>query len=165
MRVLVSVSSRHGGTRELGEVVADELRNAGLEVEETEPDEVERVDGYDAVVLGSSVYVGRLSLALRDLVERQGSQLRDVPVWLFWSGPVNEHPDRAPVPDDVTAVAAQVQAQGVQVFGGRLIDHGLSVNEKALVALQHATPGDYRSLELARSWARTVAAELGVRRR
>ncbi len=162
MKVLVSVSTRHGGTRELGAVVAEELRAAGLEVDEVDPDEVERVDGYDAVVLGSSVYVGRLSLALRDLVERQGAALRAVPVWLFWSGPVNEHPERAPVPDDVTVVSAQLRVRNVQVFGGRLAERGLSVNEKALVALQHSGPGDYRNLDLARSWSRTIAAELGA---
>ena len=87
MKILMTVASRHGGTREIGEVVAQVLRDAGHDVDEVPPDDVEHVHGYDAVVLGSAVYVGRLAAALRDLVERQGAQLRSMPVWLFWSAP------------------------------------------------------------------------------
>ena len=75
MRVLVTVSSRHGGTGEIGRTVAQVLRDAGHEVTETDPDEVQGLEGVDAVVLGSSVYVGRLAAALRELVDRQAGRL------------------------------------------------------------------------------------------
>ena len=92
MRVLVTVSSRHGGTGEIGRTVAQVLRDAGHEVTETDPDEVQGLEGVDAVVLGSSVYVGRLAAALRELVDRQAGRLAALPVWLFWSGPVGDVP-------------------------------------------------------------------------
>ncbi|QCB93375.1 flavodoxin domain-containing protein [Cellulomonas shaoxiangyii] len=160
MRVLVSVASRHGATREMGEVVAEELRAAGHDVAEVEPEDVERVDGHDAVVLGSAVYVGRLALGLRDLVDRQGGQLRARPVWLFWSGPIGDPPVPTTVPDDVTAVARAVDARGVAVFPGRLDRQGLDLSERALVALTRAEAGDYRDLDAVRAWAREVCAAL-----
>lgn len=160
MRVLVSVSSRHGGTREMGQVVAAVLRDTGHEVDEIGPDEVEDVTGYEAVVLGSAVYVGRLALGLRDLVDRRAGQLRDRPVWLFWSGPVGDPPAPPAVPDDVTEIAAAVGARGVRMFAGRLERAELNISERALVALVHAEPGDYRDLEEVRDWARTVDDEL-----
>lgn len=160
MRLLVSVSSRHGGTREMGQVVAAVLRDAGHEVDETGPDEVEDVTGYEGVVLGSAVYVGRLALGLRDLVDRRAGQLREVPVWLFWSGPVGDPPAPPAVPDDVAEVAKAVEARGVRMFAGRLERAELNISERALVALVHAQPGDYRDLEEVRDWALGIDQEL-----
>lgn len=160
MRVLVTVASRHGATAEMGRVVADELRTAGHDVDEVEPDEVERVDAYDAVVMGSAAYVGRLALGLRDLVDRQAGQLRQRPTWLFWSGPVGDPPVPETVPDDVTEIARATGARGVQVFPGRLDRAGLNISERALVALTRADAGDFRDLEQVREWARGVAATL-----
>lgn len=162
MRILVSVSSRHGGTREMGQVVAAVLRDAGHDVAEVGPDEVEDVTGYDAVVLGSAVYVGRLALGLRDLVDRRAGQLRERPVWLFWSGPVGDPPAPPAVPDDVAEVTKAVGARGVQMFAGRLERAELNISERALVALVHAEPGDYRDLEEVRDWALTIDQELAA---
>lgn len=160
MRVLVTVASRHGATREMGQEVAATLREAGHEVDEVEPDEVEHVDAYDAVVMGSAAYVGRLALGLRDLVDRQAGQLRQRPTWLFWSGPVGDPPVPETVPDDVTEIARATGARGVQVFPGRLDRAGLNISERALVALTRADAGDFRDLEQVREWARGVAATL-----
>ncbi|WP_213284452.1 flavodoxin domain-containing protein, partial [Cellulomonas hominis] len=120
MRVLVTVASRHGGTQEIGAAVARVLREAGHEVTEVDPDEVRALDVYDAVVLGSAVYAGRLAAALRELVDRLAGQLTALPVWLFWSGPVGVPPLPATEPDDVRVVARRVGAREVRCFGGRL---------------------------------------------
>ncbi|ADG75003.1 flavodoxin-like protein [Cellulomonas flavigena DSM 20109] len=160
MRVLVTVASRHGATREMGQEVAATLRAAGHEVDEVEPDEVEHVDPYDAVVMGSAAYVGRLALGLRDLVDRQAGQLRQRPTWLFWSGPVGDPPVPATVPDDVTEIARTTGARDVAVFPGRLDRAGLNISERALVALTRADTGDFRDLEEVRTWAQGVAAAL-----
>jgi menaquinone-dependent protoporphyrinogen oxidase len=162
MKVLVSVSSRHGGTKEIGAQIARALRDGGQQVTEAGPDEVEHAHHYDAVVLGSSVYVGRVGLDLKDLVERQGAVLRGRPVWLFWSGPVTDEPELVPVPPDVAEVARLVAARGVQVFGGKVERDGLTVTEKSLVALVPVDPGDHRDLETAYRWGAAVAATLSA---
>ncbi|GIG19802.1 flavodoxin [Cellulomonas chitinilytica] len=160
MRVLVTVASRHGATREIGAEVAAVLRGAGHTVEEIDPDEVEHVADYDAVVLGSAVYVGRLAVALRDLVERQGAHLRSMPVWLFWSGPVGDPPMPPTVPDDVDVVARHAGAEDPKCFVGRLERAGLDLSERALVALTSAPVGDFRDFDEVRTWAVSVAEEL-----
>ncbi len=160
MRVLVTVASRHGATAEIGAEVAAQLRAAGHDVDEVEPDDVEHVEPYDAVVLGSAVYVGRLALGLRDLVDRQAGQLRERPVWLFWSGPVGDPPVPETVPDDVTDIARTVGARDVAVFTGRLDRGGLNISERALVALTRAEAGDFRDLDAVRAWAQEVARSL-----
>lgn len=160
MHVLVSVASRHGATQEMGEVVANALADAGHEVDVLEPDDVDDVRPYDAVVLGSSVYVGRLAASLRDLVQRQEGQLRERPVWLFWSGPVGDPPMPAGIPDDVQQIASHVAARGVQCFVGRLDHRSLSVSERALVALTGAPDGDFREMDDVAEWGRAVAEML-----
>ena len=160
MRILVTVASRHGATRELGSEVADVLRAAGHTVDETEPDDVESVSAYDAVVLGSAVYVGRLAASLRELVDRQAGQLTAKRVWLFWSGPVGDplipHTD----PDDVGTVARRTGSHPPQVFAGRLERSGLGLAERALVAMIDAEQGDFRDLPAVRAWAGTIVDEL-----
>jgi len=160
MRVLVTVASRHGATREMGAEVASQLRAAGHDVDELEPDDVEHVEPYDAVVMGSAVYVGRLALGLRDLVERQAGQLRQRPTWLFWSGPVGDPPMPETVPDDVTDIARTTGVRDVAVFAGRLDRDGLNISERALVALTRADAGDFRDLDAVRDWAQKIAAAL-----
>ncbi len=162
MRVLVSVASRHGATAEMGDVVAQVLRDAGHTVDAIAPDDVERVMPYDAVVLGSAVYVGRLAASLRDLVERQAGHLRLRPVWLFWSGPVGDPPQPATVPDDVEHMVKAIEANGVKCFVGALDRSALNLSERALVALVHAQEGDYRDFEQVRQWAQGIASELAV---
>lgn len=160
MRVLVTVASRHGGTREIGSAVAGVLRAAGHDVAEVDPDDVDSLDGYDAVVLGSAVYVGRLAAALRELVDRLPAQLAARPVWLFWSGPVGEPPLPASEPDDVAVVARRVRARDVACFAGRLERAELGLAERALVAMIDAEPGDFRDFAEVEAWAASVAGGL-----
>lgn len=164
MRILVTVASRHGGTSEMGDVVAQELRDAGCEVDQVDPDDVGAVDGYDAVVLGSAVYVGRLAASLRTLVDRQADQLAARPVWLFWSGPVGTPPLPGTPPDDVATIARRTGARDVRAFAGRLNREELGLAERALVALIDAQPGDFRDLDEVAEWGRGIAVALRGRR-
>ena len=163
MRILVTVASRHGATREIGEVVAEVLRAAGHEVDELDPDEVLAVQTYDAVVLGSSVYVGRLAAALRELVDREAGQLAARPVWLFWSGPVGDPLVPPAQPDDVATVATRTGAHTPRCFAGRLDRQKLGLAERALVAMIDAEQGDFRDMEDVRSWSESIVDELAGR--
>jgi hypothetical protein len=68
------------------------LGEHGLEATVLPPEQVEGVDGYAAVVLGSAVYAGHWLKPARELVERHAGDLADRPVWLFSSGPVGDPP-------------------------------------------------------------------------
>ncbi|MEV7972082.1 flavodoxin domain-containing protein [Cellulomonas sp. NPDC089187] len=164
MRILVTTASRHGGTREIGAAVAEVLATEGHTVEHRDPEDVRRVTDYDAVILGSAVYAGRLAVSLRDLVERQGGQLAALPVWLFWSGPVG-HGGRltgeaATPPDDLEVIARRVDAREVAEFGGQLRSAELDLAERALVALIDAEDGDHRDFDEVAEWARSIAVSL-----
>ena len=52
MRVLVTAATKHGATREIAQVIGDALGDQGLDPTVIEPEQVDTVDDYDAVVLG-----------------------------------------------------------------------------------------------------------------
>ena len=58
------------------------------------PEQVEGIDSFDAVVLGSAVYAGHWLKPARGLVERSRDALAARPVWLFSSGPIGDPPSR-----------------------------------------------------------------------
>ncbi len=160
MKVLVTVASRHGATREIGEVIGEVLREAGFVVDLADPDDVETVEPYQAVVLGSSVYVGRWAASARAMVDRCASSLSARPVWLFSSGPVGSPPAPEAGAEEVPAILARVGARGHRTFPGRLDTGGLGLAERAAVALLQAEQGDFRVWRDVEDWGAAIAAQL-----
>lgn len=92
MTILVAVASKHGSTREIAQVIADELRTAHLAVDLQDAGAVGDIAGYDAVILGSAVYMGSwLPDAHSELAQRHHAALATLPVWVFSSGPLGTH--------------------------------------------------------------------------
>jgi menaquinone-dependent protoporphyrinogen oxidase len=67
MKVLVCAASKYGATSEIAQAVADLLAKRGLEVTVLPPQEVGAVEEFDAVVLGSAVYMGQWMKPAREL--------------------------------------------------------------------------------------------------
>lgn len=162
MRVLVSVASRHGGTREIGEALAEVLVTAGHVVELVDPDDVDDVDGFDAVILGSSVYAGRWSPTARALVDRHAEALRRRAVWMFSSGPVGDPPRPEGRPVEVVDLVERLHPRDHRVFAGRLDPAQLSLGERAMQAIVRAPSGDFRDFDEVRAWAAGIAESLGA---
>jgi menaquinone-dependent protoporphyrinogen oxidase len=56
--MLVSAASRHGATAEIAQAIGQALSEQGLTVAVIPPRDVRGLDGYDAVIIGSAVYMG-----------------------------------------------------------------------------------------------------------
>jgi menaquinone-dependent protoporphyrinogen oxidase len=160
MKVLVSVASRHGATREIGATIARVLEVEGLDVDVVDPERVTSVKPYDGIVLGSAVYAGRWLGPARDLVERELAGLRERPVWLMSSGPIGDPPKPEAVPPEAVAIKERIGALDHQVFEGRLERSQLGLAEKVIVSAVHAEYGDFRPWDPVIDWARLIAARL-----
>ena len=90
-------------------MIAEVLADRGLEPTVLPPEQVEGVNGYDAVVLGSAVYAGHWRKPARELVNRCGTALAERPVWLFSSGPIGEPPFPPDEPHDASPLALPQQ--------------------------------------------------------
>ena len=160
MKVLVAVASRHGSTREIGEAAAEVLRGAGFHVDVADPDDVDTVEPYQAVLLGSAVYVGRWAASARALVDRCACGLSQRPVWLFSSGPVGTPLAPEADAEEVSGILARVHARGHRTFPGRLDNGALGLAERAAVALLQAEQGDFRVWRDVEDWASSIAVAL-----
>lgn len=162
MRILVVVASRHGATWEIGEVIADALASRGNLVDLRAPEDVDAVDGYEAVVLGSAVYLAHWIPAAREFADRFTEQLRRVPVWMFSSGLATQPAASANSPHELLALREQLGGRGHRAFRGRLDRSVLTFAERAAIAGARAREGDHRDLAAVRAWAIGVADDLAA---
>jgi menaquinone-dependent protoporphyrinogen oxidase len=141
-------------------VIADVLAESGCEVTLLSPEKVGAVEEFDAVVLGSAVYLGRLMKPARDVVERCTAALAIRPVWLFSSGPIGDPAKPADEPVDVTKILQATKARDHQVFTGKLVKKRLSFPDRAVASAIPAEDGDFRDWAQIKDWAAGVAAAL-----
>jgi menaquinone-dependent protoporphyrinogen oxidase len=157
MRVLVTAATKYGATAEIAAAIAEVLDEHGLEATMLPPEQVERVDGYDAAVVGSAVYAGHWLKPARELVERHSAALADRPVWLFSSGPVGDPPKPEEDPVDVADLLATIGAREHRIFAGKLVRKQLSFPERAIVSALRVPEGDFRDWTEIRQWAASIA--------
>lgn len=168
MRMLVSAASKHGATAEIAETIGEALRealeNSGNEdavIDVIPPERVSSVEDYDAVVLGSAVYMGRWLESARELANSSAGALAERPTWLFSSGPVGDPPRPSEGEAvDVGEILDSTGARDHRVFSGRLDKSGLGFAEKAVMVAVRASEGDFRDWEAVREWAQEIAAAL-----
>ena len=161
MRVLVTAASRHGATTEVARAIAEVLTGAGLETSVHRPEDVDSVDAYDVVIVGSAVYMGRWLSSAKEFVERNGEALRARSVWIFSTGPVG---DTMPTdePGDIATMLSLTGARDHRMFGGRLDKGHLGFGEKTVVRLVGAPDGDYRPWDEIAAWASMIARALAA---
>lgn len=165
MTVLVTAASRYGSTTEIAQAIAEGLRSRGLPVTVEAADEVGALTQYDAVVLGSAVYVGHWLAPAVALAERIGKEIPGRPVWLFSSGPVGD-PSRKLVqqmgvdPVDLPALTKATAARGHKIFAGRLDRQNLRGLQRAAMWLFRSFDGDFRDWDEIKTWSHSVADQL-----
>ncbi len=157
MNVLVAVASRHGATYEIGQRIERRLVEQGVDAELRHLDDSCALDGFDAFVLGSSVYLGKWQKAARRFLDAHAVELRERPVWLFSSGPLCEYGGEAMNPDDVQHLVTEVKAGNHRTFPGRLDPDELRPGERIVAAMVHAPSGDFRDWDAIDSWADDIA--------
>lgn len=160
MKILVTTASKHGATAEIGDAIAGKLREHEFEVETQEPGDITSLEGYDAVVLGSAVYAGRWMDTARRFSERHHATLRQLPVWLFSSGPIGNPPQPEEEPADGKRLRAELDARDHRVFAGRVNNADLGWVERTITKMVKAPDGDFRDFDTIRIWATEIAAHL-----
>jgi menaquinone-dependent protoporphyrinogen oxidase len=165
MHVLIAYASRHGATAEIAQAIANTLTETGVDADCRPAGDVDSLDGYDAVVLGSAVYMRRWRAEARHFLRHHGDALAAMPFWIFSSGPVGEpqadHSEDAwTVPHKVVERAQQLGVREHVVFGGRVPTppHG-----PVQRSMYDNTPPEYRDRrdwDAIAAWARGIAAAL-----
>jgi menaquinone-dependent protoporphyrinogen oxidase len=156
MKFLVTAASKHGATAEIAEWIGITLREHGADADVRPPGDVASLEGYDGVVLGSAVYVGKWLHDATEITERLGPDLRTRSVWLFSSGPVGDPLKPATDPVHIESVMVATGAREHRVFAGRIDRSVLGFGERAMVSALRVPTGDYRSRPDVEGWVRDI---------
>src|SRR3954447_12079502 len=159
MHVLVTVASKHGATLEIGQHVADQLREPGLEVDFRGPEAKSELDDYDALVIGSGIYLRGWMGEARGFIKRNAADVVGRPVWLFSSGPVGDRRDPADSAEG-DRLLAEVHGKEHRIFAGSLAKDQLGYTERLAIRMVKAPYGDYRPWAEIDEFASSIAKEL-----
>ena len=173
MKVLVAFSSRHGATQGIAERIASALSAAGHQAAALPTQDSGDLDGYDAFVVGSAVYMFHWLKEATKFVRGNRTFLAARPVWLFSSGPLGTETTDAKGRDLLEASEAKemagfvetIQPRGHAMFYGAYSPGapvGLGERFVAMMpAARDAMPaGDFRDWDAIEAWASSFAAEL-----
>ncbi len=150
MNILVAHASKYGSTAEVAESIASVLRSRYLNVDVRAAGGVQDVRGYDGVVLGGGIYMGRWHRHARRFARAFARDLDRMPVAVFALGPV----------DDVAEHRASSQKQfdhalgklGFQPFAAALFG-GAVEPRKLSFPFNHMPAADVRDWDAIRAWA------------
>lgn len=175
MKALVAFGTRYGSTARLAQVIGEELRGKGYEVDvqDLRDGAGKGVKGYDLVVLGSPVFIGKWTKEAQEFIEASAPDLAGRRVALFVSCsdvlfPEKVDAGRKTYLEDVASKIPGLTPVAMGMFGG-VIDFGrYSTLTKVLLAgvgtkktlqtkgIDPSKPYDYRNWEEVRAWARDL---------
>ena len=158
--ILVAYATKKGSTREVAEAVASTFAEHGLDVEVLPAAAVRDLERYDAVVLGTALYTGRVHADARAFLRAHREALAARRVAVFAMGPrtlaEKEVASSRKQLDHELAKVPDVHPDAVAVFGG------------VLDPSQHRFPfnrmpaSDARDWSTIAHWADALAASLAA---
>jgi menaquinone-dependent protoporphyrinogen oxidase len=162
--VLVVYASRMGSTQEIAVAVGEQLTHRGFEVTVAAAADAAEARIFDAVVLGSAIYMGHWDRDAVEYLKKHGPDLTGRPTWLFQSGPAGP-PDQGqptPTPHAVRRLCHKIGLAAPATFGGNL-DHSRAETRPERWVSDGKLAGDFRDWEQIRAWANHVADDLVAR--
>jgi menaquinone-dependent protoporphyrinogen oxidase len=160
VQVLVVYGSTRGGTAGLAHMVADACATQGLSTSVRRAGDVRDLGDADAVIVGGAIYSSRWHPDAVAFVGRHRMALRQLPVWFFSSGPLDDSARSgalAAVPQ-VSKLAREIDIRGHMTFGGML-----DKRPSGLLAISAwRTEGDFRDRRHVSEWVERIAAELSA---
>ncbi|HWQ84891.1 MAG TPA: flavodoxin domain-containing protein [Anaerolineales bacterium] len=167
MTILVTYASRNGATREIAERIGGVLRRAGLEVDVAPVDTIRSLSPYQAVILGSAIYIGKWQKDATVFLQENAQALADRPTWLFASGPTGLGDPVSLVegkilPANLEPLVERIHPRAVAIFHGCIAPEKISFIEKSVIKGMHKPFGDFRDWEMIETWAAMVAAQLAA---
>ena len=162
-KILVCYSTRYGSTGEIAGMIGEELGSTGYEVMVQPIARVKDPGEYNAVVIGSPLYMGKWLAEARDFVSRFRHSLGERPVAVFSVGysmkdRTKEHLQSGE--DALEAIRIFINPIRTGFFPGRVDPDLMSPADKAVIRLGGVTPGDFREEDLVRTWAKTLAGAM-----
>lgn len=164
-RILVAYASRKGSTAGIAHAIGRELQSAGHSVDVTEMKTVSTLEGYDAVVAGAPVYLGKVDKDISKFVAENRDRLASIPVAAFAVGIAPVAPRIEPVgkvQEDLTKALNPIKPVALTVFAGALDPDKMSFIERNMTSLMKVPIGDFRDWPAIAAWAKELPGKMGI---
>jgi menaquinone-dependent protoporphyrinogen oxidase len=159
-RVLVAYASKYGSTGGVADAIGKELCSREVAADVLLVKNVRNISSYQAVVIGSAIYMGKWMSEAVDFIKENRDVLRQVPVAYFLvcmnlAQPTEKK--RAEVlsyTDPILKAVPEIKPVGIGAFAGALDYNNLSWIYKKILKSKETPEGDFRDWSAIRAWAR-----------
>lgn len=166
--ILVAYATKYGSTHEVAETIAATLREKGAEVAVRPMSKIRTFEGYDAVVLGAPIYIGRLYRDAARFLTLHQQALARRPLAVFSLGPIHaaaeEFTGARQALDQELAKFPWLKPAAVEMFGGKFDPAKLRFPDNLLTKmptpLRDQPASDVRDWDAIRAWAGELLAVL-----
>jgi menaquinone-dependent protoporphyrinogen oxidase len=163
--VLVAYASKHGSTEGIAQAIAQSLRESGVSADCRRAGEVRSLEPYDAVVLGSAVYIKRWRREAKRFLGRHERELIARPFWVFSSGPIGDPANDEGAsgwlePQKIVDTVERLRVRDHVVFGGRVPSDSRFPPHRDMVENTPPEYRDRRDWDEIRAWAASIAEQL-----
>jgi menaquinone-dependent protoporphyrinogen oxidase len=164
-RILVAYVSPKGSTAEIAQAVGKELQSSGYSVDVVEMKSVPALEGYDAVVIGAPLYMGKVVGDMAKFIRKHIDSLEKVPVAAFSVGmsPVDKNPASMEKATTIFHHAlAPLEPVAETIFAGKVDPAKLSFMQKWMIGKAKAPVGDFRDWDVIAAWAKELPGKMGI---
>ena len=164
-KALVTYGTKYGATAEIAENIAQVLGKTGVAADVMDVKDVSGISEYQAVILGSAVYMGQWRKEMVKFVESNSTELASKMVWVFASGttndvdPVSDMGDRL-YPPKLKPAFEKIMPVEITAFHGSIQVEKLSGFEKWVIKKVNAPVGDHRDWDMIKKWAQTISTQV-----
>jgi menaquinone-dependent protoporphyrinogen oxidase len=162
--VLVAFVSPKGSTAEIAKAIGKELQAAGYSVDVTEMKAVSSVEGYNAVVIGAPLYMGKVVGDMAKFIRKHLDALEKMPVAAFSVGmsPIDKNPASMEKAMAIFHRAlAPLQPVAEIIFAGKVDPEKLSFMQRWMIGKAKAPVGDFRDWDAIANWAKELPGKMG----
>jgi len=163
-RILVAYASKKGSTTEIAQAIAKELQAAGHTSDAVEIAKGASPTGYDAVVIGGPMYMGKIE-GMGKFVKRHSAELARVPVAGFvvcLAAAAKDPEGMVWAEKALHAALDPLRPVAEMVFAGRLDPSKLSWLQKWMTEKAKSPVGDFRDWTAIAAWARELPGKMGL---
>lgn len=168
-KILIAYATKHGATSSIAAKIADVLCQEGFQVDLKLARKVTDISAYDAVIVGSPVYIGGWLRGARQFLYKNKDVLATVKVAIFitctYLKDENDTPERRahakqlyidPVLDELL----DIEPISCGILSGEFLYRELYPVEYILMRLAKFPEGDFRNEEKITAWALEISALL-----
>ncbi|HAR62332.1 MAG: hypothetical protein DKM50_13855 [Candidatus Margulisiibacteriota bacterium] len=162
-RVLVAYSTKYGSTTEVAQKISEVLNESGFASEVKNVKEVSDVGSYDAIIVGSAIYVGKVLPESLNFVTKHKTSLSKVPMAYFVvSGRYGDNPTKNFTEADgsMNPFRELVKPIDTTVTGGKIDYAALNFFERIMCRLLGAKESDHRNWTEIEKWAKGLSGKI-----